>query len=381
MAFITLHTGKLKSNFHYLDGLFQKNGIDWGVVSKLLCGNRLFLEQLLKLGIRQVCNSRIGHLKTVKSINPEVETVYIKPPAKRSIRRVIQYADVSFNTEWETIRLLSEAAGAAGRRHKIVIMIELGELREGVLREEFIDFYERVFRLPHIEVAGIGTNLTCMYGVLPNQDKLMQLCLYKQLVEAKFNRTIPYISGGASVTIPLIHQGLLPDGINHFRVGETLFLGTDVYHNAPFSHLHHDVFRLYAEVIELNEKPVLPSGELGYNLNGEKPDFDERLAGATAFRAIVDIGLLDIEAAHIRPVSDDMQIAGASSDMLVVDLGQNPDGIKVGDLIEFQMDYMGILRIMHSDYVAKKLAEEAFVSREAAPAFPLLKECESGGNP
>jgi predicted amino acid racemase len=358
MAFVTLNTKKLKGNYDYLDHLFRESGIEWSIVAKVLCGNKRYLEQVLKLGVNQICDSRVSNLKTIKSINPNVETVYIKPPPKRSINAVVRFADVSFNTEFETIKLLSEAAVKAGKIHKIVIMIELGELREGVLREEFIDFYAKVFKLPNIEVAGIGTNLTCMYGVLPNHDKLIQLSLYTQLVEAKFDKRIPYISGGASVTIPLIERGLLPKAINHFRVGETLFLGTDVYHNTVFEHMHNDVFKLYAEVIELNEKPLMPSGEMGYNLNGEQISFDDNLSGGSSQRAIVDVGLLDIESNHLTPVADDMEIAGASSDMIVMDLGENNRRIKVGDLIEFKMDYMGLLRIMNSNYVDKKLEDE-----------------------
>ncbi len=228
MAFITLNKKKLKENYQSLDSLFTANNIEWSIVAKLLCGNTIFLEALMELGIKQVCDSRITNLKIIKSINPDIETVFIKPPAKRYASKIIQYADVSFNTEFETIQLLSDAAVRFNKLHKIVIMIELGELREGVMREQFIEFYSKVFDLPNIEVAGIGTNLTCMNGILPNHDKLIQLCLYKELVEARFNKKIPYISGGASVTIPLIERGLLPRGVNHFRVGETLFLGTDV---------------------------------------------------------------------------------------------------------------------------------------------------------
>lgn len=375
MAFITLNTQKLRENYQSLDKLFSDNNIKWSVVSKLLCGNKLYLEELLKLPVLQVCDSRISNLKTIKAIRPDVETVYIKPPARRSIRSIVKYADVSFNTEFETIKCLSEAASAAGKLHKIVIMIELGELREGVMREEFMDFYERVFKLPNIKVAGIGTNLTCMYGVLPNHDKLIQLSLYKQLVEAKFNRKIPYISGGASVTIPLIERGLLPEAINHFRVGETLYLGTNVYHNKPFDNMHNDVFRLFAEIIELNEKPVVPQGEIGYNLNGEKTSFDESLSGKTSQRAIVDVGLLDIEEAHIQPKNPDIEIVGASSDMIVLDLKDNRQRIRVGDLVEFQMDYMGVLRLMNSNYVEKRIesvsSENYVLTAKQASLYPL----------
>lgn len=354
MAFITLNTKKLKENYEHLDSLFHKHNIEWSIVAKMLCGNRKYLEQIVGLGIKQICDSRIANLKMVKSISPDIETVYIKPPAKRGAARVVQYADVSFNTEYATIKSLSDAAVAQNKLHKIVIMIELGELREGVMGEQFMDFYSKVFELPNIEVAGIGTNLTCMYGVLPNHDKLIQLCLYKQLVEFRFNKTIPYISGGASVTIPLIERNLLPAGINHFRVGETLFLGTDVYNSKPFKEMHNDVFRLYAEIIELNEKPQVPIGEIGNNLTGTQMSFDETQNQGSSYRAIVDVGLLDVEDGHISPVGEDIQIAGASSDMIVLDLGNNEQNLKVGDLVEFSMDYMGILRIMNSNYVEKR---------------------------
>ena len=354
MAFITLNKKKLNDNYQSLDKLFESNNIEWSIVAKLLCGNTTYLEALMELGIKQICDSRITNLKIIKSINPEIETVFIKPPAKRYVSKIIQYADVSFNTEFETIQLLSDAAVKLNKTHKIVIMIELGELREGVMREQFIEFYSKVFELPNIEVAGIGANLTCMNGVLPNHDKLIQLCLYKELVEARFNRKIPYISGGASVTIPLIERGLLPAGVNHFRVGETLFLGTDVYNNSPFDHMHNDVFKLYAEIIELNDKPMVPSGELGYNLMGETKEISDTHEGSHSYRAIVDVGLLDVEDGSICPIHDDMKIAGASSDMIVIDLGENKRGLEVGNLIEFSLNYMGILRLMNSDYIDKK---------------------------
>lgn len=355
MAFITLNTQKLKDNYQKLDDLFQSENIEWAPVAKLLCGNKLYIKELIDLGINQICDSRVTNLRAIRSIDKNIEIVYIKPPPKRSIKSIVQLADVSFNTEYATIKMLSDAAVELNKLHKVVIMIELGELREGVLREEFIDFYEQVFRLPNIEVVGIGTNLSCMYGVLPNHDKLIQLSLYTQLIEAKFNRKIPYISGGASVTIPLIERGLLPKGINHFRVGESLFLGTDVYNNDVFESMHNDVFKLYAEVIELSEKPALPSGELGYNLTNEIKEIDESLYGESTLRAIVDIGLLDIEPDHLEPLDPDVEIIGESSDMLVLDLGKNKKDKKVGDLIRFKMDYMGVLRIMNSPYIEKRL--------------------------
>jgi len=355
MAFVTLDIKKLKSNFDYLNTLFKKNGIEWSIVSKVLSGNKLFLTELLKFNIKQVCDSRISNLKEIKSINPNIETIYIKPPAKRSISNVVKYADISMDTEIETIKLLSKEAKKQSKTHKIIIMIELGELREGVLGEDFIDFYESIFKLENIQVVGIGANLSCLYGVLPNHDKLIQLSLYEQLIEAKFNKQIPYVSGGSSVTIPLIFQNLLPKGINHFRVGETLFLGTDVYNNTKFKKMHSDVFKLYSEIIELTEKPIVPMGEMGTNVEGESYEFDKNDIGEKSYRAIVDLGLLDTDPDHLEFVDKTLKFAGASSDMIVIDLGENKKKYKVGDLIEMKLDYMGLLRIMSSKYIEKKV--------------------------
>lgn len=356
MAHIVLNRRKLQHNYRYLQQLFEENQIEWSIVTKVLCGSEVYLKEIIDLGIEEVCDSRITNLKRIKRLTPEVQTVFIKPPAKRYISKVIRYADASFNTEYETIKQLSEEAVRQNKRHKVIIMIELGELREGVMREDFIDFYARVFELPNIEITGIGTNLSCMNGVLPNQDKLIQLCLYKQLIEAKFDRNIPFISGGTSVTIPLLEQGLLPTGINHFRVGESIFLGTDVYHDGPNENLEQDVFLLYAEIIELREKPNIPDGNLTKNANGEMVQIEtEELS---SYRAIIDMGLLDVDENHVRPSSEHIKIVGSSSDMMVVDLGEEYEKYKVGSLIEFKMDYMGILRLMSCEYVDKLVTED-----------------------
>lgn len=358
MAYITLDTEQLNSNFRYLKNLFDKHDIQWAVVTKLLCGNKEYLSEILKLDIQQVCDSRVTNLKMIKSLRPDIETIYIKPPAKRAIKGVVRYADISMNTQIGTIKMLSEEAQRQQKTHKIIVMIELGELREGVMRNDFIHFYEEIFKLKNIEVVGIGANLSCLYGILPSHDKLIQLSLYEQLIEAKFNKCIRYVSGGSSVTIPLIFQGLLPAGINHFRVGETLFFGTDVYHDSVIPEMKNNVFRLYAEIIEINEKPLVPIGNSGTNLEGDVLEFDEKLLGKTGCRAIVDIGLLDVESKHITPVDTTIKIVGMSSDMIVLDVGKNCKNYKVGDVIEFKPDYMGVLKILNSRYVDKKTKQK-----------------------
>jgi predicted amino acid racemase len=357
MAYLELHKSRLKHNYHYLQKIFKERNIEWGIVTKILCGNRNYIKEILDLGITEIHDSRISNLKVVKSLNPEIQTVYIKPPAKRSIPKLIKYADVSFNSEFSTIKLLSEEAVKQEVIHKIIIMIEMGDLREGVLGENVLEFYSRIFELPGIRVIGIGTNFNCLHGVMPSEDKLIQLSFYKQLIEAKFNRKIPWVSGGTSVTIPLMLKNRRPMGINHFRVGEFLYFGLNLFTMKTEKGMKDDVFKLHTEIIELTEKPKVPSGELAENPSGELTEINEDDIGKSSYRAIIDIGLLDISPEYLIPDDKKIDIIGASSDMLVIDLGKTRRNYKVGDLISFKLRYMGALRILNSHYIEKKVVD------------------------
>ncbi|CAD5270643.1 MULTISPECIES: alanine racemase [unclassified Imperialibacter] len=357
MAYITLNRTKLKHNYDFLNSKFEESNIEWGVVSKLLCGNKTFIEELIKLGTREIHDSRIGNLKVVKSINPDVQTVYIKPPAKKNILKIVKYADVSFNTEYTTMQLLSKEARRQGKVHKVIIMIEMGDLREGVVGDHLLEFYEQVFELPNLEIVGLGTNLNCLNGVMPSPDKLVQLSLYKELVETKFNKKIPWVSGGTSVTFPLLQRDLLPKGVNHFRIGETLYFGADLFTGGTVEGMQTDVFKLYTQIIELTQKPKTPEGELAENPSGEVFEIRQEDIGKTSYRAIVDIGLLEIAPDFLIPEERGVTVIGASSDMLVLDLGNSDRNYQVGDIVTFQMKYMGVLGVLNSDYIEKYVVE------------------------
>jgi len=353
MAYLTLSREKLRKNHERLRAWFDDRGIAWGVVTKLLCGERRYLQELVDLGVTEMHDTRISNLKAIKAIAPQVQTVYIKPPAKRSIANVVRYADVSFNTDLFTIKALSDEAVKQSRIHKVIIMVEMGDLREGVMGDHLTDFYAHVFQLPGIEIIGIGTNLNCLNGIMPSADKLVQLSLYKQLIEVRFDRVIPWVSGGTTVTVPLLLNKELPKGVNHFRIGEALFFGADLFTGGVLPGMEADVFNLYAEVIELYEKPVVPTGVQKENPSGIVHEFDDHDRGRSTYRAILDIGLLDVQPNFLIPEDDQVHIIEASSDMLVVDLGASALSYKVGDVMSFKLKYMGALGVMNSRYIDK----------------------------
>ena len=362
MAELIIRTKKIQENIQYLSQFLSKNNIQWSLITKVFSGDKTFLENVLTPEVIQHINSvgdsRLTSLKNLKEVNPQMKTIYIKPPAKIYADQVVEYADISLNSSYETIQALNESAKKMNKTHQIIIMIELGELREGINRNDVMDFYEKVFELSNIEVIGLGSNLGCMYGIIPTQDKLLHLVLYKELISAKFNKNLPLISGGSSITLPLINQGTIPPEINHFRIGEAAFFGVSPYDNEKFEGLSVDTFEFKANIIELEIKQTVPDGVISDGNIGHTAEFDQEKRGESSVKAILDFGMLDVNREDIEPLNTALDFVGITSDMIVVDLGDNLDEegnpiYKVGDQISFTPNYMAVARLLNSKFIDK----------------------------
>lgn len=362
MAELIISTDKIKSNIKSLSAFFKEHNISWSLITKVFSGDLEFLNNLLTPDtiqyIDSIGDSRLTSLKNLRSVNPKMRTIYIKPPAEQYAADIVKYADISLNSSYTTITALNEEAKKIGVIHQVIIMIELGELREGVQRTDIMEFYERVFEMSNIEVIGIGSNLGCMYGVAPTTDKLMQLTLYKELISAKFNKDLPFISGGTSITLPMIENKEVPTGINHFRVGEAAFFGISPIDGKPFKDLHTDTFQFTANIIELDEKKIVPEGQISEANIGHTASIETVDKNDTTTKAILDFGLLDVDKDNIEALDKSISFVGITSDMIVIDLGdnQNEDGSKkynIGDKIVFQPNYMAVARLLNSKFIDK----------------------------
>lgn len=355
MAKLYLYRDKLRHNYEFLKKVFKQNDIEWAIVTKILCGNKKYLREVLALKPEQICESRISNLKAVKELDPNIETIYIKPPSHSIIKNLVKYADISFNTEFETIKHIAREAQAQKKIHKIIVMVELGDLREGILGDKLEDFYSKIFKLKGIEVIGLGTNLNCLHGVMPSEDKLIQLCMYKKILELKFHKKLPYVSGGTTVTLPLLLKSkAFPVEVNHFRVGEALFFGADLFEGNTIKGMYPFTFELEAQVIEVSEKPSEPFGDMQANPSGIKYKKGTSTK-KQLHRAIIDIGVLDVQPQFLIPRNKKLKVIGASSDMLVVDISESRHKYPVGSTMKFQLKYMGALSLLNSRYVEKEV--------------------------
>lgn len=363
MAELIIQTEKIKSNIQKLSSYFEEHQIYWSLITKVFSGDKEFLKHILTdeviEKIDSIGDSRLTSLKNLKAINPNIRTIYIKPPAQAYADEVVKYADISLNSSLRTIKVLNEAAIKVDKIHQIIIMVELGELREGVQREDIMNFYENVFNLSHIDVIGLGSNLGCMYGIEPSYDKLLQLSLYKELISAKFNKNLKYISGGTSITLPLIERKIIPKDINHFRVGEAAFFGISPLYNEKFLDLFTDTFEFSANIIELDEKSIVPEGVVSEANIGLTAKYNKSDIGETSVKAILDFGMLDVDKKDLGTSDENLKFVGITSDMMVVDIGENKtkEGKKkysIGDQIKFKPNYMAVARLLNSKFIDKR---------------------------
>ncbi len=365
---VTLHGEALRHNLAVIDGWMRQHDAHWTVVTKLFCGYPDAYRMLAQLGVHSIGESRLANLVAAAEVMPETEFWFLRLPHLSAVDDVVRLSDASLNSELEIILALNEAAKRQGKVHGVVIMIELGDLREGILPSSLVSYYERIFRLEHIRVLGIGANLGCLSGVVPNVDQLTQLVLYRELLELKFNRQIPFVSAGTSAVLPLLQRNQVPRRMNHFRIGESIFLGTDLLGGGSLPGLRDDAVTVEAEIVEIKEKSLYVSAEPGGLAPFDFVQSRDLNPGQRGFRAIVTVGQVDTEVSGLTPLNAQFSIAGASSDLTVVNLGESPIGVQVGDLMRFRPNYASLVRLMNNRYTEKVFVPCAsVVDEEEAP--------------
>lgn len=348
---------KLRSN---LDGVAKitkdQGGCSLMIVTKGLCAEPAVVEMVIQHpAVDFLADSRIKNIRTYagKVRSAGKQTVLLRLPMACEIKEVVQYADISFNSEPETLKLLSEEAKKQGTVHKVVLMIDLGDLREGIFfknEDAVYDTAELILGLDNLELYGIAVNLTCYGAIIPKNDNLSQLAQWAENIEHKLGISLQMVSGGNSSSIYLIGKGELPERINNLRLGEAFLLGNDTAYGSKLPGTTDDALILEAQIVELKEKPSLPIGEVGVDAFGQKPYYEDR---GIIKRAIIAIGQQDTDTGSMEPLDEQIDILGASSDHMILDVSKCSKPYKVGDIVGFKVGYGGMLKTATSPYVEK----------------------------
>lgn len=352
---LEVNLSKITYNASQIVTRCREKGIEAIGVTKGFSAMYQIVEAMLKGGVKELADARMENIIELRKRNITNPITLLRIPRLSDVDYVVAYADTSVNSEIEVINALSEAALRQKKRHNIILMVDVGDLREGVLEENVLDTVAQVRGLEGVRFIGLGTNMGCFGGVLPSVDNLGLLTKLEKKVSKLLGHKLEVISGGGTSTLLLVEQNCVPEGINQLRIGEGMLLGTDTTNNRSIPWLYQDAFRISAEVIEVKEKPSVPIGEIGKDAFGNIPHFEDR---GIRNRAIVALGKQDVYIEGIFPLNDDLKILGGSSDHTIVDITEVKEEISVGDEIVFGLTYPGLLSASDSRYVAKKFTED-----------------------
>ena len=351
---MTINLPHLKQNVRVLRDLCASHHIEITAVTKVFGADPKIAKVLTDGGIRILCDSRTANLKRLEGLS--AEKWLIRPPMLSEVPDLVRYADASLNSEISVIRAINEEAGRQGRRHKIILMADLGDIREGYVDyDELVAVSREVEKLPHVDMYGVGVNLTCFSFIQYDTEKLNELVSIRKRVAAATGHEIPVISGGNSAAIYLMMHNGIPEGVNTLRLGESVLFGKERAKYTFLPGTYHDVFMLECEIVELKYKPSLPWGTVGVDSYGRRPEFVDR--GPHRLKAICALGKQDFDLETTTPVDPRIYLLGSSSDHLMVDVTDSERQYHVGDTILLRLGYFSTMRAFTSRYVTKQYIE------------------------
>ena len=297
-------------------------------------------------GAAELGTSRLEQVAKCRAAGVPGPWLLIRIPGLTELPDVVALCDTSLQSEWPTLLALEEECLRQNKTHRVIVMTDLGDLREGFWdKKELVDVCERVEReLPHVHLAGIGVNLTCYGSTKPTPEKMNELVGLARQVEQRIGRKLEIVSGGATSSFTLVHWGTMPAGVNHLRIGEAILLGKDLQVDwgiRDMDYLRMDALTLRAEVVEVKDKPTYPIGEFAIDAFGRKPVYEDR---GIRRRAILALGRADVgELESLIPREPGLTVIGGSSDHCIVDVEDCPRRLQVGDIVEFSLCYSHML--------------------------------------
>jgi predicted amino acid racemase/arginase family enzyme len=353
---VTIDLGRIEHNAKVIVERCAASGIKVFGVTKGTCGMPHVARAMLRGGVVGIAESRFENIHRLRESGISCPIMLLRSPPMARAEDVVRNVDISLQSELAVIREISRVAERLGRVHDIILMVDLGDLREGIWPSELLPTVEAVMQLDGVRIAGLGTNLTCFGAIIPTEENLGQLIAHAYKVERIMGRPLDWVSGGNSSSLPLLLAGRMPEGVNNLRIGEAILQGgRDTFLEQPWPALDRDAFLLSGELLEVKVKPSLPIGKSGRDAFGQRPNFTDE---GDRLRGIANIGREDVIVEGLEPINAGVRVLGASSDHLVLDLTDAKPSLKVGDRLTFRITYGAMLAVMTSEYVEKVPVKE-----------------------
>lgn len=353
-----ISASRLKSNACRIYEMCKANGIEPAGVVKGFSAIPAAAELFVEAGFKTLGDSRMKEIIRLREANIDAKMMLIRIPMPSEVPELVEYADSSLNSEMDTIRRIDSEAKARGKVHGVILMIDLGDLREGYYdRTEALRAACEVEQLENVELLGIGTNLGCYGSIKPSEKNLGELCGLAEAIEKEIGRKLEIVSGGASTSLSLLVNGKMPKGINHLRIGEAIITSKDFPYlwDIEMPGIYRDPMVLKAQVIEVKKKPSYPVGEIFVDAFGNRPVYTDR---GMRKRALLAVGNKDVgDFTKLVPRHEGISVIGSSSDHLILDIEDYKGELKVGDVLEFDTFYAAMLFLCSSDCVRKAVVD------------------------
>jgi len=336
---IVADTGKISANARAIVELCAPHGIELAAVTKCVCGEPELVRAILAGGVRTIAESRLDNIRRIRAAGIDCDVLLLRLPALSEVHDVVTLTQCSLNSEADTLRALSAAAGRRRATHSVLIIIESGDRREGVMPEDALALCRLAEDLPGLDLAGVASSLNCLCGVLPTPENMRAFSVLVESLERDLGRRFRIVSGGHTNNLRFLMSGDIPARVDQLRVGEGVLFGTDEISEVSLPAPYTDTFKAYAEVIEIKDKPSAPDGEIGpdafLRLN-EWPDLGVRR------RAILAMGEIDLSVRFLKPTRPGVTLVGASSDHTVVDVTDADPPVRLGEELEFDARYTAV---------------------------------------
>lgn len=343
---IVIDRDKLRNNCTQIVKHCEARGIAVAGVIKGAGGLPEIARLYRSCGAAQLATSRLEQMELWRREGIPGPYMLLRVPGLSELPEVARLADYSLQSDTTTLDALNSVCAEQGVTHRVIIMADLGDLREGFWdKTEMVEVCCHVEQgLDHLHLAGVGVNLGCYGAVKPTPENMGQLVDIARAVEARIGRRLEIVSGGATSSYTLVHWGTMPQGINHLRIGETALLAKDLQVDwgiSDMDYLLRGTMRLEAEIIELRKKPTHPVGETVIDAFGNRPTFVDR---GMRLRALAAFGRADVgQVETLLCREPGMTVIGGSSDHCILDVEDCPRALRVGDVVSFDLSYSHML--------------------------------------
>lgn len=350
---LSIDLGVIETNVRVISRLCAARGMRLTCVVKGAGGLPRVAQAMARGGCSALACSRLAQLRTLRDAGIALPLGLLRIPGPSEIDEVVTTADWSLQSNSTALELVAAAAQRVGHAHGVVLMLDLGDLREGWFDDD--EFVAEAVRVEHsmtsLALCGIGTNLGCYGSVLPTPENLGRLVAVARRIEDAIGRTLGVVSGGATSSLPLLLGGGIPSGITELRIGEGVLCPRntlDFYH-VDIPGIRSDAFTLRAEIVEIRKKPSYPVGERSIDAFGNMKAYEDR---GVRTRLLLALGNRDVgNHDYILPRDPRIHIVGASSDHLICEADEPCDDLRYGSVLEFDPRYAAILFSSDDPYV------------------------------